>query len=76
MPTIPVTILERNPQQSDQANSDEQALGNTGKKKLPFNRRKLPAEPGSGRGSHLLLLRRGSIERQDQNKLWQRVGKK
>ncbi|PME06504.1 hypothetical protein A8A06_07425 [Escherichia coli] len=31
----------------------EQALGNGGKEKLPFNRKKPPAEPGSGRGSHL-----------------------
>uniref|UniRef100_A0A3B4H1H2 Podocan n=1 Tax=Pundamilia nyererei TaxID=303518 RepID=A0A3B4H1H2_9CICH len=29
-------------------------FGNSGKEKLPFNRKKPPAEPGSGRGGHLL----------------------
>ncbi|CAI5668291.1 unnamed protein product [Oreochromis niloticus] len=29
-------------------------FGDSGKEKLPFNRKKPPAEPGSGRGGHLL----------------------
>ena len=29
-------------------------FGDSAKEKLPFNRKKPPAEPGSGRGGHLL----------------------
>uniref|UniRef100_A0A3B4GE60 protein-tyrosine-phosphatase n=1 Tax=Pundamilia nyererei TaxID=303518 RepID=A0A3B4GE60_9CICH len=36
-----------------------QALGSSEKEKLPFNKKKSPATPGSGRGGHLLLGARG-----------------
>lgn len=33
----------------------EQMLDDSGKKELPFHRKKPPSEPGSGRGSYLPL---------------------
>lgn len=43
-------------------NPCEQALGISGKKELPFNRKRTPAEPGSGRSSHMLQSLRGWSE--------------
>lgn len=44
-------MIERN----NQAIPYEQALGNCGQEELPFNWKKPPTEPGSGKGSHLTL---------------------
>lgn len=38
---------------TNQTASYEQVLGKSGNKKLPFNRKKTPAEPGFRRHSHL-----------------------
>lgn len=46
------TIIQRKP--NNQTNPVSQQLGNSGKEKLTFNRKKPPAVPGSERGSHLL----------------------
>lgn len=49
-----------NPQQSD--NPVEQALGKCGREKTLFNRKKLLADPGSGRDSHLLQPIGGEVK--------------
>lgn len=46
------TTLQRN--HNNQMMPYEEALGGSGKEKLPCNNKELPAEPDSGKGSHLL----------------------
>lgn len=49
----PYNISSKTQQPNNQTNCYEQALGDSGKEKNPFNKKKPPTEPGSGRGSRL-----------------------
>lgn len=50
------TIMQRKPRQSD-------ALGDSQREKLPFNRKDPPPEPGSRKGSHLPQLTKETLWR-------------
>lgn len=52
--------MERKPQNQTFC---KQTLGDDGKEKLPFNQKKHPAEPDTGRRHHLLRLGGGVIDK-------------
>lgn len=56
--------MQRQPKESD-----KQELSDSGKDKLPFNRKKPPAPQGSGMGSHLLRAALSKVRKPGQKTL-------
>uniref|UniRef100_A0A3Q0T3A9 ITPR-interacting domain-containing protein n=1 Tax=Amphilophus citrinellus TaxID=61819 RepID=A0A3Q0T3A9_AMPCI len=69
-PDRQITIVASRENPTVKITPSEQALGDSGKEKLPFNRKKPPVEPGSVRGSH--LPRTVGLRGEKKDMLWKR----